>query len=538
MKINSVVRGLFYILFISLLWSCDDDFNSVGSNIVGDENLLLDSYVTGNIAAYSKATGAVQSDKLPLNSLGVINNPVFGKTIASYTTQLRISSGSAANTSINPEISKVELSIPYFSTLKSTDNDGNRTFELDSLYTAENAKFKLSIYESGYYLRDFDPDTNFEEYQKYYSDMYDQINNAKIGERLNNSEDASQNDEFFFDKSEHVIYETNSSGEQIVKERLNPQMLLELDKEFFLEKIFNAPAGSLESDNIFKNYFKGLFFQVEDTSNQSHLMQLNFAQAKITIYYTADVSADNTTRREGTVVMNFVGNSISLQQNYFSGNYTSALAASNDVTGDEKLYIKGGDGSMAYLNLFNGLDADNNGLSDELEELRRLTEEEKWMINEANLVFYVDKSQMDSNPFVPLRLYMFNAVDGVPLSDYSNDATTISSRPKFNKFIHGGILEKDENGKGYRYKFRITRHIQNLLIAEDPKNITLGLAVTENINMIAMLDLLSGIGQPADSPYKYVPATSVMNPFGTVLYGNNVADESKKLKLEILYTKP
>ena len=36
-----------------------------------------------------------------------------------------------------------------------------------------------------------------------------------------------------------------------------------------------------------------------------------------------------------------------------------------------------------------------------------------------------------------------------------------------------------------------------------------------------------------------IPVMSTINPFGTVLYGNNVsgADSSKKLQLEILYTK-
>ncbi len=39
---------------------------------------------------------------------------------------------------------------------------------------------------------------------------------------------------------------------------------------------------------------------------------------------------------------------------------------------------------------------------------------------------------------------------------------------------------------------------------------------------------------------KLVPTANVLSPLGTVLYGNNVApaDEDKKLKLQIFYTKP
>ena len=535
MKVYSYLKGILAVVALVVFASCDDDYNSIGSNIVGNDNMDLQSYTSENVIAYNRATGPVQADSYPLNSLGVIDNPVFGKTIVSYVTQLRIVSGTGAPSVLNPEITKVELTVPYFSTLVSTDENGNQTYKLDSLYTSENAKFRLNVYESGYYLRDFDPDTNFEEYQKYYSNMYDQINSAKIGQRLNNSEEATQNDEFFFDPAEYVIYEDDGVT---VSERLKPQMKIELDKDFFMAKIFNAPVTVLESDNAFKNYFKGLFFQVEDTGNGTHLSQLNFAQGKITIYYTYDLSGEVDARGSGSAVINLDGNSISLHQNQYSNNYMSALSSANETTGDEKLYVKGGEGSVAYLDLFAGIDADGNGVSDELEELRQKVEDEKWLINEANLVFFIDQSQMNSNSYVPNRLFIFDANNAVPLVDYSNDATTYPILPKYNKYIHGGILDKDENGKGYRYKFRITKHIQNLLKNSDAKNVKLGVCVTESISQIAMISLLNSASLPSDSPYKYIPAASVMHPTGTVIYGNNTAEAAKKLKLEIRYTKP
>lgn len=535
MKVYSYLKGILAVVAVAFFVACDDDYNSIGSNIVGNDNMDLQSYTSENVIAYNRATGPVQTDSYPLNSLGVIDNPVFGKTVVSFVTQLRLVTGTGAPSALNPEITKVELTIPYFSTLESTDENGNQTYKLDSLYTTENAKFRLNVYESGYYLRDFDPDTNFEEYQKYYSDMYDQINNAKIGQRLNNSEDVAQNDEFFFDPSEHVIYENNG---ETVSERLKPQMLLELDKDFFMEKIFNSPVGVLESENVFKNYFKGLFFQVEDIGAGTHLAQLNFAQGRIKVYYTYNISEDVDTRRDGIVEISFAGNSISLHQNQYSNAYLSALSSANEIAGDEKLFVKGGEGSIAYLNLFGGPDSDGDGISDELEELRHKIEEEKWLINEANLVFYIDQSTMNSNPYVPNRLFIFDAKNAVPLADYSNDATTYPILPKFNKYIHGGILDKDENGKGYRYKFRITRHIQNLLKNSETENVKLGVCVTENISQIAMISLLNSVSLPSESPYKYIPAASVMHPTGTVIYGNNTADFAKKLKLEIRYTKP
>src|SRR5690554_228240 len=515
MKITSLFKKVLPVFLAGFLCSCDEDFNSVGSDIIGDESANINSIYFDNAIAYSRETGVVQSGNLPINSLGVINNPVFGKTIASYITQLYFSGGINPVAGIeNATVTRVELTIPYFNTLKETDSDGNRTFELDSLY-GETGKFKLNVYESGYYLRDYDPSTNFEEYQKYFSDMYDEINNAKVGSRLNDSFDQAQNEMFYFSDEEYIIYD--EIDETVVKERIVPQMRLSLNKDFFQQKIFNASAGQMDNNNTLANYFKGLFFQVEDLGMESHMMQLDFSKGKVSVYY--EIPESDIERKLDLL---FGGNTISLVQNQFSANYTNALSSANSASGDEKLYLKGSEGSLVYIDLFGG------GISDELEEIRDIVESEKWLINEANLVFYIDKSQMDNNPFVPSRLYLYNATENIPLSDYTLDGS--------NKPVFGGGLVKEDN-KGVYYKIRVTEHIKNLLKNRDSRNATLGLTVTENINLVAMAALKDGIGLPETSPYRYVPFASVMSPLGTVLYGNNTTD-AKKLKLEIRYTKP
>lgn len=536
MRINSFLQKTSFLLFFGMLFSCDSDFNAVGANIVDNENIVLDVYSSASITAYNKAIGPVQTNRLPLNSLGVIDNPVFGKTVASYVTQLKLATiGSSISALVDPEITEVELRVPYFNTLQSIEESGERIYKLDSLHGSATSKFKLNIFESGYYLQEFDPSTNFEETQRYYSNMYDVINNAKNPFRLNNSDNIAQNDMFFFDKSEQVVYEEGENGEQEVKERFNPMMRMSLDKNFFQEKIFNAPSGQLENDNVFNSYFRGLFFQVEDLGMDSHLMKLNFSAGKIIIRYKAGATDQ---RVEGKIELELKGNSVNLFQNTYTNNYTNALATANELTGDEKLYIKGGEGSTAYIDLFSGPDSDGDGISDELQELRDLvnSETQGWLINEANLVFYIDQAQMNANPFIPQRIHLFNAIDRAPIIDYYYDNTVKMYDPKYSKWIYGGILEKDSDKKGYRYKIRITKHIQDLLKNTNAKNVKLGLTVTEDINYLMMSGLLNGVGQPKTSPYLYVPASSVMNPFGTILYGNNTADADKKLKLEIRYT--
>jgi hypothetical protein len=103
----------------------------------------------------------------------------------------------------NPVIESVVLTIPYFSTLKSTDN-GDATYQLDSIYGPSDAKIMLSVFESGYFMRDLDPAGGFQQAQKYYTNQNSDFNSVKVGSRLNNSSDASQNDSFVFSVSTNL----------------------------------------------------------------------------------------------------------------------------------------------------------------------------------------------------------------------------------------------------------------------------------------------------------------------------------------------
>ncbi len=75
---------------------------------------------------------------------------------------------------------------------------------------------------------------------------------------------------------------------------------------------------------------------------------------------------------------------------------------------------------------------------------------------------------------------------------------------------------------------------------KDSLGIRLGLVVSETINQVSNAALktpFTTLGQEVKS----VPVSSVIHPFGTVLYGSRESEnvpEDKRLKLEIYYTKP
>lgn len=574
MKNNFLKIATLLFLFLSLL-SCDKDFNTLESDVIGDNHFDLEKYEAENLIAYTKATGPVQANNLPLNALGIYNNPKFGVTKAHFVTQVELSTENPSF-GYDPVIDSVYLYVPYFSTLESTETSGERIYELDSIYgNPETGKFKLSVLENGYYLRDFDPSDNLQSAQKYYSDDKNLIDPFKGSELLNNSSNVDQNNEFYFSKKELYIYKTDGAGLyldsngavlsdqndaslRVIKDRKTPGIWLDLKSSFFQQKIIDATAtGNLFNNNIFKNYFRGLLFEVEEINpGQGALAILDFSRAELKILYkaSAEPTAENPnpirTRREFSLKMGYNSsstlrnNSINLLEYNYSSDYQTGINNSNDVLGDEKLYIKGGNGSVAFIDLFNAT---------ELQRLRDDIADNNWLINDARLTFFIEKDEMVAvnKDEEPQRIYIFDATNNKVIVDYSYDSSS-SFNPKNNKVIFGGIIERetDEPKKGIKYTVRLTEHIKSVLKADTngdfQNNIKIGVSVTESINLTASAAVktpISANGFAVNS----IPLASILNPLGTVLHGplstatytdDNGNVVPMKLKLEIFFTKP
>ncbi len=540
---NSFFKTIPFLLFIVLLNSCDKEFNVIGDELIEDSSFKLEK-IESSVVAYNQKIDVVQSNNLSVNALGIYDDPSFGTTRANFATQLILAS---TNPTIGSTavIKSVVLTIPYFydKTQTVTKEDGSHTYVLDSIYGPTNAKIKLSVYESGYYMRNLDPADQFLSAQKYYNNQNPDFDQAKIGSRLNDSitDNGSQNDQFFFDPAEHSVETTDSNGTKTVK-RTPPEMHLNLNKMFFKTKIMQAPAGSLTSNDSFKDYFRGLYFSAETSgSSPSALGMINFKAGQITILYTETVDAKPV---EKSIVINMAGsagipvNTVSLlNKSNVNTTYTSATDPANVSTtvGDDNLFVKGGEGSMAILDLFgpdnfgsDGLSGASNGVPDELDVMRS----KKYLINEANLVFNVNTAAMGTSS-IAQRLYLYDYTNSKILPDYF-DKSTNAANPKNSKLFYGGIITKGATAGDLFYKFRITEYIRQLVKNSDLKNAKLGVVVTEDINMTNFYSLLGPNAIPAQ-----VPIASVMNPLGVILYGGNATVAAdKRLKLVIYYTKP
>lgn len=542
MNTKKTIQFLSIVCFSFSLISCDKEFNTIGANLIGDNHFAFgEPDRNATVLAFNENLGEVQSNNLIVNSLGIYRSAIFGKQTAHFVTQLSLPQTPPTFVASNePVIEEVTLYIPYFSRLIAVE-DLNATYELDSIYG--NSRLKLGVYENGFLLRDFDPASNFGSAQKYYTDQFSDFDNNKRGassngtsvingERLNNGVDIDNNEQFIFSSNQITETVVDAEGVEAVN-RLAPGIFLKLNKDFFQKKIIDgAIEGKLANNNVFREYFRGLFFKVEQSAgepNGSSLAMINFGAGKITIKYKefgTVVVGEEPVRVDKTLELSLTGNTVSLVNQERSPEYTAALANTSSTEGDELLYLKGGPGSMTVIDLF-GRNA--NGESAELEEYRS----KNWLINEANLTFYIEKNKM-ADEVEPNRIYIYDLTNNRPVFDYFFDQTTNQTRPKFGKRIHSGIIV-NEDDKGKLYKIRLTNHITQLLKNADSTNVRLGLVVTESIGITNNYTLRNETASGTNR----VPVASVLNPLGTVLYGSKSSVPlDKRLKLEIYYTKP
>jgi len=596
------MKSKFLILLLITLFSCTKEYNTIGTDILKSDTFKTNVELVP-INVVQKAIPPFKSNALPAYQLGSINDNVFGKSEASFITQVNLSEispnfglwsqqrendGDDSNIAVieeNETVTNVYLDIPFFNNTFDSDGDGvidiydvddndinsdsdgdgltdiqeraNGTdplnpdtdgdgitddkdtdtqnpnagatlYDVDSLLGNRDASFKIKVQELDYYLRSYDPNDNFESFQKYYSDET---------QLLNFSGFTIHDDEVSIDTNEIVIYkeddpDTDDVDEsEEVKERLTPRLRMPLDKDFFQRKIIDHEGSDdmTNADN-FNIYFKGLVLQAYDFS-EDLLMILDYSNAKINIEYeydkynkndTDDNTSDDTIDKvKANYELNLSGNQINVfNKSAYNQDILNNLNSSENLS---RVFLKGGEGLIAEIDLF----TDNDG-NNVLDEIRA----NGWLVNEANLTMYVDKDKIiESGDFIePFRVYLYDIDAKTPLSDYYIDNST-GPKKSNEKIIHSGILELDEDDKGLKYKIRISEHIKNI-VRNDSISPKLGLAVSSSISNSVNTDVKT------TDVMKYIPIATAINPLGTVLIGPNPEPENfdKRMRLEIYYT--
>ena len=546
---------LLSIFFIILIYSCDKEFTSIDSDVISAENAINfnTSSIDYPIVASNLRLNPVKSNNLPSFMLGYNNNPFYGESKASFLGQI-VPAEFSPSFGENVVLDSVVLTIPYYSRGVDTDDDGNISYEIDSVYG--NTATKLYVYKSNFYLRDFNPSGDFSDAQNYYSNgalsNSETINQSEIeAELLYESGILGDGSDDFIPSSERIdLTLLDSLGESYVASSIAPAVRLKLNNpnENFWESLFFENEGNPEliNPNTFKEFFRGLYIKADGVNSEGSMMLLNFASSntKLTIHYTSETSTDSDTDSGGTstetitsqneYVLNFTDNLVNIYEN----NFQVDVSNSNTVEGDERIYLKGGEGYMSTVDLFSGDIEDDNGVMvnafdhfknsfyDEENEIANK------IINEAYIEFFVDQTQDIGSE--PDRIYLYNFEQNTALIDYFLDQS-VSSTTINAKINHLEPLTRDGDsitGEGVKYKIRITEHLNNLIL-RDSTNAKLALVVTSNVGSIDNFSILNSGEEERD-----FPSGAILTPKGTVLHGSQSEDLDKRPRIKIYYTDP
>ena len=407
---------------------------------------------------------------------------------------------------------------------------GSTLYDLDSIIGNEKAKFKIKVSELDYYLRSYDPTSNFEKFQQYFSN--NQIPSNFSGKVLFDDEvQINPNELVFWNEDNPDTADEDEST--TLKERLSPRIRIPLDKDFFQKKVIDNEGSEILSNNeSFKLFIKGLVIEAYDFDEPIHMI-LNFREAEVRLVYDFkkynkngtddDTTDDEIEDKEKFFNLKLDGYRInSIKNEPYPSNITTQI--SDTINNPQSVFLKGGEGIMAEIELFKNNDGVNL-----LEEIKQ----KEWLVNEANLTMYIDQNMISSKGGIvePNRLYVYDLKTKQPLIDYFIDDTN-GPKDSQKKIIHGGIIELDENKKGLLYKIKITEHVKNV-IRKDSTNVKLGLVVTSDISSSLNTEVQDS------EQIEFIPTSSVINPFGTVLIGPNPnpSDYNKRMKLNLYYTK-
>ena len=535
------------LIFLLLLTSCEKDFASFDSEVINSENAINFSTnsIEYSLKNLSQKVNPVQTNSLPSFLLGSYNHPQYGNSISSFVGQV-VPNEYNHDFGDNVVLDSVVLTMPYYSRGVETSEEGDITYEIDSVYG--DSPIKISVFRNNFFLRTFDPYGGFDSSQSYFSNASLSVEEAidtyqMEGELLFEIEN-------FTPSAEQInLTEIDTAGNTFVSQRLAPALRFKLDNpnDSFWENNFfenqNNPVLSNESN--FKDFFRGLYIKIENVGQDGTMMLLNLASSnsKLTIHYTSDNttigdsdtgSVDEVETNQHEYIMNFSGNLF----NVFDNENLIDVSLIDQTNGNENIYLDGGEGVITKLDLFSGTAINEFGEEvGEFEHFKNyfydeISDQPKRIINEAFIEFFVNQNYLNEDE--PDRIYIYNHDQNSALIDYFLDQS-VSSTTINAKINHLVPLTRDSlsDNRGVKYKVRITEHLNNLIL-RDSTNAKLGLAVISDIASVQNY----GILDEDASDNKSLASGIILSPKGTILHGNLSSDLEKRPLIKIYYTEP
>lgn len=387
---------LFLVVIFALLlsFSACKESSDFGLEILpkGDLISIKNTVVKESIASFTFGEDSIITSGTSKSMLGSIDDPVFGITNINFATQFRLQT--FPDYGVNPDADSVKLYLYY------------RIIYGD---TVTPQKFKV-------YELETDLNADLDYHQKV--DLKSMASDQLLGE---------------------IEYVPRVRQDSTTLDTFYQLITIPLDISL-AEKLVQADSTDLINNDVFMEFFKGLFIETEQlTENGGTILSLeaasndDFQGSALVVYY------NNEEIRDSSLVMPYVISKFSARVNSIEHDY-SGTAFENDLnkqsTEDTLFYVQATGGLKGNI-LIDGLESWGDSINT--------------AIHKAELVFQIDTVASDIYNFPPPIQLLFTVVDDTGVEYLPIDYV-------FSPSYYGGYLWSD-----YTYRFNITQHLQEII---------------------------------------------------------------------------
>ena len=395
-----------FALIVITFLSCTNDPGKTGLGLLPVGDLVVVGKVTDkNIQAYTLTDQKQRTDESAFNLLGTFNDPIFGKTIADFACQYRLTG--------YPDFAKnhVDSLVLYLAYSQICG---------DTLTPQ-----KLRIYE-------LDGDIPFD--NKFYQDI-----NLK---GLSNSEVLAEKDyipKFKLDS----LTTTYGSTKKVPKDTVIQEIAFKLSSTLISKFLLTDSLTNSDNDK-FLQYFKGLYIEASDLSQRGTLMKI--LGSGLIMYYHKDADTLKYT-------YTYKNNTSASRVSRFVHDYSTTSFSANldkEQNQDSLIYVQTTGGLRSKILI------PNLGIWAKLiPEMANNPDTTRLTINKAELIFNVDPSS-DTAHYTPAEQLVLSVI-GKTKTD--KDTIYLPSDHTFSSGYYGGKYDSTT----YSYRFNIAQHVQDLI---------------------------------------------------------------------------
>ncbi len=283
--------GLLFCFFTIVFFSCKKELSTLGLDLQpGSDKINGFSLDTVTLKAFTKREDSLSTDERTFALLGSYTDPVFGRTDASFLTQIRLST-SNVTFGTAPVADSIVLYLDYSSYYGDTN-----TVQNVSVYELENDVYIDSAYYSDLNISNYTPNNLFLANQNY----------------------------------------TPKPNADSIAIKLN----LSLAQKF----VDVANTSNFLDNTAFVNWFKGIYVKTQSITSGGAIIYFDLlsARSKITLYYHNDTVQNK---------FDFLINSSCARVNLFNHDYTTSTINSigDSLTTDSLIYLQAMSGLMSKI---------------------------------------------------------------------------------------------------------------------------------------------------------------------------------------------